>query len=129
MNYLKAVMQNDEQLKINELKNIISIGEKLKKDVRPDKKKLEILLGRQITTNSTNNQTVSTNNIEKSRIQEKTNTKIELENNVQNIEPANIDTINPIRSISTNGNKIIIKFNRNYVKNDIKQTSQKIANI
>ena len=128
MNYLKAVMQNDEQLKINELKNIISIGEKLKKDVRPDKKKLEILLGRQITTNSKSNQTVSTNNIEKSRVQEKTNTKIELENNVQNIEPANIDTINPIRSISTNGNKIIIKFNRNYVKNDIKQTSQKIAN-
>ena len=29
MNYLKAVMQNDEQLKINELKNIIYIGEKL----------------------------------------------------------------------------------------------------
>jgi hypothetical protein len=41
MNYLKAVMQNDEQLKINELKNIIAIGEKLKKDVRPDKKSLK----------------------------------------------------------------------------------------
>ena len=48
-------MQNDEQLKISELKNIIAIGEKLKKDVRPDKKKLEILLGRQNNINQKEN--------------------------------------------------------------------------
>ena len=47
MNYLQAVTQKNEQRKIAELQNIISIGEKLKKDVRPDKKKLEILLERQ----------------------------------------------------------------------------------
>lgn len=111
MNYLKAVMQNDEQLKINELKNIIAIGEKLKKDVRPDKKKLEILIGRQNTT---------TANIEKNPPQEK---KV-----IPKAEPVNIDMENPIRSISTEGNKIVIKFNKNYVKNDIKQTSQKIEN-
>ena len=44
MNYLKAVMDKNEQQKINELKKIISLGEKLNKDVRPDKKKLEILI-------------------------------------------------------------------------------------
>ena len=47
MNYLKAVMDKNEQQKINELKKIISLGEKLNKDVRPDKKKLEILIDRQ----------------------------------------------------------------------------------
>ena len=120
MNYLKAVMQNDEQLKISELKNIIAIGEKLKKDVRPDKKKLEILIGRQSTT---------TANIEKNLPQEKkVIPKVELANNIQKSEPVNIDMENPIRSISTEGNKIVIKFNKNYVKNDIKQTSQKIEN-
>ena len=120
MNYLKAVMQNDEQLKISELKNIIAIGEKLKKDVRPDKKKLEILIGRQSTT---------TANIEKNLPQEKkVIPKVELANNIQKSEPENIDMENPIRSISTEGNKIVIKFNKNYVKNDIKQTSQKIEN-
>ena len=105
-------MQNDEQLKINELKNIIAIGEKLKKDVRPDKKKLEILIGRQNTT---------TTNIEKNPPQEKkVIPKVELANNIQKSEPENIDMENPIRSISTEGNKIVIKFNKNYVKNDIK---------
>ena len=63
MNYLKAVMQNDEQLKLDELKNIISIGKKLNKDIRPDEKKLEILLGRQISTNSKTNKKLSENNI------------------------------------------------------------------
>ena len=40
------------------------------------------------------------------------------------MESLNIDTVNPIRSISTNENKIVVKFNKNYVKNDIKQISQ-----
>ena len=79
MNYLKAVMQNDEQLKIDELKNIVSIGEKLNKDVRPDKKKLEILLGRQISSNSKTNKKVTTSNVVKNQVQEKVlakNTKV-----------------------------------------------------
>ncbi|MFA6741505.1 MAG: N-acetylmuramoyl-L-alanine amidase [Arcobacteraceae bacterium] len=124
MNYLKAVMQNDEQLKIDELKNIVSIGEKLNKDVRPDKKKLEILLGRQLSSNKK----VTTSNVVKNQVQEKVVTKNEPENNILKIEQINIDTINPIRSISTNENKIVVKFNKNYVKNDIKQISQKVAN-
>ncbi|MBP9490982.1 MAG: N-acetylmuramoyl-L-alanine amidase [Aliarcobacter sp.] len=115
MNYLKAVMQKDEQLKITELQNIISIGEKLKKDVTPDKKKLEILIGREnkskAVTTSTQNKNVI---IEKKQIEDK-NTSNEI----------NVDTQNPIRSISSNENKIIVKFNKNYEKKNIKQFSQK----
>ena len=55
MNYLKAVMDKNEQQKIDELKKIILLGEKLNKDVRPDKKKLEILLGRQNSINQKEN--------------------------------------------------------------------------
>ena len=115
MNYLKAVMQKDKQLKITELQNIISIGEKLKKDVTPDKKKLEILIGREnkskAVTTSTQNKNVI---IEKKQIEDK-NTSNEI----------NVDTQNPIRSISSNENKIIVKFNKNYEKKNIKQFSQK----
>ena len=116
MNYLKAVMDKNEQQKINELKKIISLGEKLNKDVRPDKKKLEILIDRQNNSTQKENQT---NNIEKPLLKKEINEK---DDNL------NIDTINPIRSISTNGNKIIVKFNKNYIKDDINQTSQKIDN-
>ncbi len=108
MNYLKAVMDKNEQQKIDELKKLISLGEKLNKDVRPDKKKLEILLDRQ------------NNNDEKENLSPKDNT--------QKIETSNIDTINSIRSISSIENKIIVKFNKNYVKSDIKQISKKIDN-
>ncbi len=116
MNYLKAVMDKNEQQKINELKKIISLGEKLNKDVRPDKKKLEILIDRQNSSTQKENQI---NNIEKPLLKKEINEK---DDNL------NIDTINPIRSISTNGNKIIVKFNKNYVKDDINQTSQKVDN-
>ena len=99
MNYLQAVTQKNEQRKIAELQNIISIGEKLKKDVRPDKKKLEILLERQ------NSEAIKQNS--------------------KPLNSVNIDTQNSIRSIETNDNKIIVKFNRNYSKNDITQISRK----
>jgi N-acetylmuramoyl-L-alanine amidase len=116
MNYLKAVMDKNEQQKINELKKIILLGEKLNKDVRPDKKKLEILIDRQNNLTQKENQT---NNIEKPLLKKEISEKD---------DTLNIDTINPIRTISTNGNKIIVKFNKNYVKDDINQTSQKIDN-
>lgn len=127
MNYLKAVIQNDEQLKIDELKNIISIGKKLNKDIRPDEKKLEILLGRQISTNSKTNKKLTEDNLEKNQVKEKVAIKNEPENNILKTESLNIDTVSPIRSISTNENKIVVRFNKNYIKNDIKQISQKIA--
>lgn len=121
MNYLKAVMQKNEQLKIDELKKIISIGEKINKDVRPDKKKLEILLERQ------NKATSNTEEISKPT--RTTNNQNELfatrmERNKSEAE-TNIDTQNSIRSIDANDNKIIVKFNKNYTKQDITQISKK----
>ena len=121
MNYLKAVMQKNEQLKIDELKKIISIGEKINKDVRPDKKKLEILLERQ------NKATSNTEEISKPT--RTTNNQNELfatrmERNKSEAE-TNIDAQNSIRSIDANDNKIIVKFNKNYTKQDITQISKK----
>ena len=104
INYLNATANNNEQQKINELRNIISLGEKLKKNVTPDKKKLEILIERQ-------------NNLIKNP-QKVINTKS---------ESVNVDLQNPIRSISVNENKIIVKFNRDYVKDDINQISKKVG--
>jgi N-acetylmuramoyl-L-alanine amidase len=238
MNYLKAVMQKNEQLKIDELKNIISIGEKINKDVRPDKKKLEILVERQTkastdnekdisrktkTTNNSNNKLFSIESVHTSNndiiidFNEDINnsyikffelnqtksfrnvfdiagyykdaipTKLDIDgvdkitlgqfkpnvlrvvlssdknlstsyklskrqiiisvNNLNNsqqkssstksinesrdednksaVEPVNIDTQNPIRSIDTDDNKIIVKFNKDYSKKDITQISKK----
>ena len=75
-------MDKNEQQKINELKKIISLGEKLNKDVRPDKKKLEILIDRQNNSTQKENQT---NNIEKPLLKKEINEK---DDNL------NIDTIN-----------------------------------
>lgn len=114
MNYLKAVVENDEAKKIAELKNTITLGEKLKKDVTPDKKKLEILIQRQ-EDSSKNSQKVINKEAIKNSKSESTNF-------------SNIDLQNSIRSISANENKIIIKFNKDYVKDDINQISKKINN-
>ncbi|MDD2887377.1 MAG: N-acetylmuramoyl-L-alanine amidase [Aliarcobacter sp.] len=89
MNYLKAVMQKNEQQKIDELKKIISIGEKINKDVRPDKKKLEILLERQNEASLNNTKNIS----------EKTKST----NNSSN-------KLFSINSVRTSGNDIIIDF-------------------
>ena len=104
INYINATANKNEQQKINELKNIISLGEKLKKDTTPDKKKLEILIERQNNTNKNLQKVIDT----------KTNS-------------VNVDLQNPIRSISVNENKIIVKFNRDYVKDDINQISKKVG--
>lgn len=111
MNYLQAVMQKNEQLKIDELKNIIAIGEKINKDVRPDKKKLEILLERQ-NSSYTNSKEISE--------------QIKPNNNLNNrTTVGSIDTQNSIRSITTDNNKIVVKFNKDYSKKDITQISKK----
>lgn len=99
MNYLKAVMQKNEQQKIDELKKIISIGEKINKDVRPDKKKLEILLERQNETSSNNTKNIS----------EKTKST----NNSSN-------KLFSINSVRTSDNDIIIDFNEDIDNSYIK---------
>ena len=93
MNYLKAALDKDEQLKINELTKLIELGTKLKKDVTPDKKKLEILLER----NNKKSTQVSTSNIN-----------------------SDSDLFHSIKSVYTSQNSIIIDFNVPISRNDIK---------
>jgi hypothetical protein len=54
-------------------------------------------------------------NIEKERISKSESTN-------------NIDTQNSIQSISTNEGNIVVKFNKDYTRNEINQISRKIAN-
>ncbi len=44
---MQAVLKGDSETKLEELKKIVKYGEKLGKDVTPDKRKLEILLARE----------------------------------------------------------------------------------
>ncbi|MBD3829174.1 MAG: hypothetical protein IE890_01685, partial [Arcobacter sp.] len=81
---------------------MIELGEKLNKDTRPDRKKLEILLSKQNenvakTTNSTSIK----------------NTETEKSSSSSNI-------IYSIKSVSTLNNTIVIDFNVDITKNDIK---------
>lgn len=226
MDYLKAVMEKDEQSKIDALEKIIAAGEKLGKNVTPDKKKLEILSKRlekstkEETTSSSNNKLFSINSVyttnntividynvdidsnyikffelnqsnlfrdvydvtgyfkdaiptklkingvdkitlgqfksdvlrivlsnnknlstsykiskrqiiisidslEKKQVE---TPKIKEEEIKPKFEPVNVDTQNSIRSIDSNDNKIIVKFNKNYSKKDINQISNKNGN-
>lgn len=104
MSYLNALSEKDEQKKIDELKKIIVLGEKLNKDVTPDRKKLEIL-----TSRVKNTPTIPKEKEDFSIINY-------------------IDRQNPIQSISTNESNIVVKFNKDYTRNDINQVSKKIAN-
>lgn len=98
MDYLKAVLKKDEEQKIIELKKIIALGEKLNKNVTPDKKKLEILLGRQI----------------------KKEEKIVTEKNKSTINNSSIENTFSIKSVYTSKNQIFIDFDKDINKNDIK---------
>ncbi|QKF66457.1 N-acetylmuramoyl-L-alanine amidase [Arcobacter venerupis] len=219
-------MEKDEQSKIDALEKIIAAGEKLGKNVTPDKKKLEILSKRlenstkEETTSSSNNKLFSINSVyttnntividynvdidsnyikffelnqsnlfrdvydvtgyfkdaiptklkingvdkitlgqfksdvlrivlsnnknlstsykiskrqiiisidslEKKQVE---TPKIKEEEIKPKFEPVNVDTQNSIRSIDSNDNKIIVKFNKNYSKKDINQISNKNGN-
>lgn len=104
IDYLKASLKDDDQEKIVELKKIINLGKKLKKDTRPDEKKLKILtskqLGKPISKESS-----------KSNSTKSTQTKIS--NNSQN-------TLYSIKSVYTKNNSIIVDFNVDINQNDIK---------
>lgn len=98
MDYLKAVLKKDEEQKIIELKRIIALGEKLNKNVTPDKKKLEILLGRQI----------------------KKEEKIVIEKDKNTIDNSSKENTFSIKSVYTSKNQIFIDFDKDINKNDIK---------
>ena len=95
MNYLKAVLRKDNDAKIEELKNLISLGEKLNKDTTTDKKKLDILIKRE--SKST---TIGTP--------------------IQNTKEDSKNIIYSIKSVYTQNNNIVVDFNTDIDDNDIK---------
>ena len=101
MNYLKALIEKDEQAKIDELKNIILVGQQLNKDVTPDKKKLEILERRLITNPVTS----------KKRSTQSENS---------DLSSSNKDLFYSINSVYTSNNNIIVDFNVDINEKDIK---------
>ena len=101
MNYLKALIEKDDQAKIDELKNIILLGQQLNKDVTPDKKKLEILEGRLITNPVTSKKrSTQSENFDSSS--------------------SNKDLFYSIKSVYTSNNNIIVDFNVDINEKDIK---------
>jgi N-acetylmuramoyl-L-alanine amidase len=98
MNYLKAVLRKDNDTKIEELQKLIVLGEKLKKDTTPDIKKLDILLKRESKA------------IEKSIKKDNSREELSTKSN----------TKYSIQSVYTKNNNIIIDFNVDMDKNDIK---------
>lgn len=104
---MKSSLKKDENKKIEDLKKVIELGKKLKKDTRPDEKKLEVIQARVNKSNQTN-QAKSTQNIS-------SNTKTTQAKAIQN---PNIKYA--IESVSTEGSSIIIDFNVDVSQNDIK---------
>ena len=104
MDYLKALIDKDEEKKIVELKKIIVFGEQLNKDVTPDKKKLQILEAK-------GNKNLDTpRKIESATPQVKNS----------NLSSSNKDLFFSIKSIYTSNNTIVIDFNVDINEKDIK---------
>ncbi|WP_151951535.1 N-acetylmuramoyl-L-alanine amidase family protein [Aliarcobacter butzleri] len=108
IDFLKASLKDNDDEKIIELQKIIYLGKKLKKDTRPDEKKLEVLrskhLGKPITKNSTKSN--QTQNVQ-------SQTKSEEKKNSQNI-------LHSIKSVYTSNNTVVIDFNVDISQNNVK---------
>ena len=108
IDFLKASLKDNDDEKIAELQKIIDLGKKLKKDTRPDEKKLEVLtskhLGKPITKNSAKSN--QTQNVQ-------SQTKSEEKKNSQNI-------LHSIKSVYTSNNTVVIDFNVDISQNDVK---------
>ncbi|MFW2525900.1 N-acetylmuramoyl-L-alanine amidase family protein [Aliarcobacter butzleri] len=108
IDFLKASLKDNDDEKIAELQKIIDLGKKLKKDTRPDEKKLEVLrsknLGKPITKNSTKSN--QTQNVQ-------SQTKSEEKKNSQNV-------LYSIKSVYTSNNTVVIDFNVDISQNDVK---------
>ncbi len=104
---MKSSLKKDENKKIEDLKKVIELGKKLKKDTRPDEKKLEVIQAR-VNKNNQSTQANTSKNLS-------SNTKTTQAKATQN---PNIKYA--IESVSTKGNSIIIDFNVDVSQNDIK---------
>ena len=103
--FLKSSLRKDENQKIDDLKKIIELGKKLNKDIRPDEKKLAVLDKTIKSKNSKNIQTSETS----SNTQNDKQTK----NKQSNL-------LYSIKNVTTSNNSIIIDFNVDINKDDIK---------
>ncbi|AXK48359.1 N-acetylmuramoyl-L-alanine amidase family protein [Aliarcobacter trophiarum] len=86
-------MRKDETQKINDLKKIIELGKKLNKDVRPDEKKLSVL---------------------------SKNSKLSNSKTIQNTQNKQQNILYSIKNVTTSNNSIIVDFNVDIKKDDIK---------
>jgi N-acetylmuramoyl-L-alanine amidase len=108
---LKSSLRKDDDQKIKDLKQIISLGKKIGKDVRADEKKLEVL-ERKVQRDRTFRKNI--NSVPDSR--EKKDSKPKLEN--QKIDSKS-DILFSVKNVYTKNNQIIIEFNKNITKKDI----------
>ncbi|MDX4027910.1 N-acetylmuramoyl-L-alanine amidase family protein [Aliarcobacter skirrowii] len=108
---MKSSLRKDDDQKIKDLKQIISLGKKIGKDVRADEKKLEVL-ERKVQRDRTFRKNI--NSIPDSR--ENKDSKPKLEN--QKIDSKS-DILFSVKNVYTKNNQIIIEFNKNITKKDI----------
>ncbi|WP_258237427.1 N-acetylmuramoyl-L-alanine amidase family protein [Arcobacter sp. AHV-9/2010] len=108
---MKSSLRKDDDQKIKDLKQIISLGKKIGKDVRADEKKLEVL-ERKVQRDRTFRKNI--NSIPDSR--DKKDSKPKLEN--QKIDSKS-DILFSVKDVYTKNNQIIIEFNKNITKKDI----------
>lgn len=108
---MKSSLRKDDDQKIKDLKQIISLGKKIGKDVRADEKKLEVL-ERKVQRDKTFRNNL--NSVPDSR--EKKDSKPKLEN--QKIDSKS-DILFSVKNVYTKNNQIIIEFNKNITKKDI----------
>ncbi|QKF73726.1 N-acetylmuramoyl-L-alanine amidase [Aliarcobacter faecis] len=127
---MKSSLKKDDNQKISDLKKVIDLGKKLKKDTTPDEAKLRILEEKQtkVTTSKvlTKKEPEKKLNTPTKKPQIATNQTSKIEETKNN---SNIDNENLIKQISKNDNKIIVKFNQNIDKSFLNHKGVKKENI
>ena len=114
MNYLNALIEKNDQKKIEELEKLILLGEQLNKDVTPDRKKLEILQKR-----TSKNDGIYSAKVETPKQNEATKSST-----------SSNDLYYSIKSVYTSGNTVVVDFNVDISEKDIKffELNQKTVN-
>ena len=115
-------MKKDDNQKISDLKKVIDLGQKLKKDTTPDEAKLRILESKQ--KNSLQNE--QKKEPEKKQNQNLIIQEVKTKETKSNL---NVDKQNLIQEISKDDNKIVVKFNKNIDKSFINHKGIKKDNL
>lgn len=115
-------MKKNDNQKISDLKRVIDLGQKLKKDTTPDEAKLRILENKQKNFHQNEQKKETEKNHNQILIKQEVKTK-------ENTNNFNIDKQNLIQEISKDDNKIVVKFNKNIDKSYINHKGIKKDNI